>query len=394
MRAAAMLAVLALPAWAEAGGFAVSEQSALSAGTGGAGTARAEADAAWLNPAALTDGGGVRLALGISLARPSLSAEGMDESWQTDSETGVSTPPHLHASYATGRLAFGLYAGVPFGGGVTWPEEWAGRHEVVSSRLEVFRVAPFVAWRRGRLAASGGLHLDAGRMRLRRGLDFVDAEGDVRIDLRGTGVGAHASLALAARPDLALGLAYKSRTRLPLAGEADFETPPEFAMRTPDQRATTTLTLPDRFVLGAAWTRGPYAAVADLELTLWSVNQRTVIDFAEEATPSAVQENRWRTTLALRGGGERRFGDRWRARAGAFYDPTPAPRDRLAPSSPDATRLGLTGGGSVDAGAGVTVDAFYELMHLLDRQAENPDALAARYGGTAHIVGVGVRLTR
>src|SRR5690606_33403542 len=68
--------VLAGVATARAGGFAVAEQSAVAGGTAGASTARSDdAGAAWYNPAALTDGGGLRLGAGFLAAMPSLHAE-------------------------------------------------------------------------------------------------------------------------------------------------------------------------------------------------------------------------------------------------------------------------------------------------------------------------------
>jgi len=59
-----------LPVGAHAGGFAVGEQSAVSAGTGNAGVARDDdPGAAWHDPAALADGGGLRLDLSLIFAR-------------------------------------------------------------------------------------------------------------------------------------------------------------------------------------------------------------------------------------------------------------------------------------------------------------------------------------
>jgi len=122
------LAAIAAPLTAWAGGLAVGEQNAVSAGTGGAGAARDDdPGAAWHVPAALADGGGLRVGLSLALAHPSLQARAMDDSWTADSDSAWSTPPHLDASYAQGRFAAGIALGVPFGGGVTWPAMWPAR---------------------------------------------------------------------------------------------------------------------------------------------------------------------------------------------------------------------------------------------------------------------------
>ncbi len=394
----ASLAIVAgAAAPAGAGGFAISEQTITAAGTGGAGAARDdEAGAAWTNPAALADGGGWRLGAGLVLARPSIGASGENAAgaWTADSENPWATPPHLDVAWGRGRLAAGVAAGVPFGGGVVWPGDWEGRFEIVRSRLEVFRVAPFVAWSLGRVRIGGGPHLDRGRLRVARQMDFIDMEGDVAIDLAGTGVGLHLAAWAAASPAVALGVTYKSRTRLPLAGGADFTVPDAFSEKTPDQEAQATITLPDRIVLGSRWTRGRYAALADLELTLWGTYRELAIDFVQDQTPDVHQATRWHTTLAARAGGEARLSRRVIARAGAAYDPSPAPDDTLGPSSPDAARTSFTAGASVAASSAFTVDAFAEYLRLGARSTTGMEGMAASFSGQAVFVGVGVRWTQ
>jgi long-chain fatty acid transport protein len=374
---------------AHAGGFAIGEQSVVAAGTGGASTARdGDAGAAWYNPAALADGAGWRLGVNVVAAMAQLEAEGGDWSAQTDG--GVSPVPNLHAARAGGDWVFGASVGVPYGGDVRWPDDWAGREEIMATQLQVVRIAPFAGWRRGDLRLAAGLHVDLAHMAIQRGLDFVDAEGDVLIDLRGAGVGADASVWLR-RGAVDLGASYKSRTTVALDGEADFTTPDAFAGRLPDQQASSTLRLPDRLALGARWRRGAIAALADVEVTAWGVNEATVVAFEQEQTPDATQVNDWKTTVALRGGAEWR-GDKLAVRGGAYVDPTPTRAERMAPSSPDSTRVGVGLGASYPVSEGVVLDASYGFMQLMGRTAENPESLMARYGGSAHFVGVAVRV--
>ncbi len=386
---------LAAVGTASAGGFSVAEQSAVAGGTAGASTARADdAGAAWYNPAALADGGGVRLGFGMLAAMPTIHAEAMDGAWQTDASSGISMPPQLGASYAAGKLAVGVFVGVPFGGGVAWPEDWAGRHEIISSQIEVFRLAPFVAWRFDRLRVSAGVHADFGRMRIRRSLDFVDTDGDVRIDMDGRSFGFDLAAYYRASPELSLGAAYKSRDTLELEGGADFTAPDAFSMKTADQSVGTRLHLPDRISLGGRWARGKLAVLGDVDVTTWSVYDKLVIDFANAETPDPVQTTAWQTTVGVRAGAEYAVRPATTVRAGAFVDPSPAPSDNLAPSSPDSTRLGGTVGVSHRFRRDLTVDAFYELMMLTGRTSDSMNDLAARYSGHAQLLGVGLRLHR
>ncbi len=392
---ASVVAAAAGPA--AAGGFALAEQTITAAGTGGAGAARDdEAGAAWSNPAALADDGGWRLGAGLVLARPRITARGEtdDGPWQAETENPWATPPHLDVAWARGRLAVGVAAGVPFGGGVAWPVDWQGRFEIVRSRLEVFRVAPFAAWDLGRVRVGGGVHVDRGRLRVARQMDFIDMEGDVAIDVAGTGVGVHLAAWAAATPEVAVGLTYKSRTRVAMAGGANFSVPDAFAGRTPDQEASATITLPDRVVAGARWRRGRWTALADLELTAWGTYRELVIDFAQDQTPDVRQATRWRTTVAARAGGELQVSPRVVARAGAAHDPSPAPDETLGASSPDATRTALTAGASLAVSRSLTVDAFAEYLRLAERDTLGVESMAATYRGRATFVGVGVRWTR
>jgi long-chain fatty acid transport protein len=387
------LAVLlvASSASAHAGGLAVGDQNAVSAATGGAGTARADdPGAAWHDPAALADDGGWRLGLSLALARPSLEARATDGTWSAATTGGWSTPPHLDASFAHDHWAAGLSVGVPFGGDVAWPAMWEGSSQAIETNLVDIRIAPFVAYRFGAIRVAAGLHVDLARLQLERGLDFIDTQGDVRLDLSGQGVGADASAYWQARSDLAIALAFRGRTHIAFSGGANFTTPDAFSDKTPDQAATTRMTLPDQVVLGAHWQRGAVALLGDLEYTRWSSHESTVVTFAEPQTPASTEIDQWHDTFAVRAGGEWTR-DRLTVRGGGYFDPSPVPAEHLVPTSPDASRIGLTAGASWRFADTWAADVFGERMWLLRRDTTSTDTMPASYGGSAIIVGAGVR---
>ena len=377
-------------ATAQAGGFEVAQQSAAAGGSGHAGAARSDdPECAWYNPAALADGRGLRLSLGVALAFPQIHAEATDGSWTSDTESGVSTPPHLYASYAEDEWALGLSLNVAFGGGVRWPANWDGRFEILESRPQLFRIAPFFAWSFARLRVAAGVHVDAGSLEIRRGLDFVDTEGDVHILMGAWGLGLDLSAFYQASEALDLGLTYRSRTHLWMSGDADFTVPDAFLTRAPDQGVSAEWTLPDRLVLGVVGRLGDVRLLGDLALNVWSVNDALVLDFESENTPDTVIRNDWSATVSVRAGAEWRPDPRFVVRAGGYWDPTPVPAETLSPSSPDSDRIGLTVGGGVTLGE-FSVDAFYEYLHLTERESTSQDAPLARYSGHAHVVGIGV----
>jgi long-chain fatty acid transport protein len=391
MKKVLLLLLVSSPAFA--GGTEVSEQNAVSAGTGGAGAARDnDAGAAWHIPAALADGGGTRIGLSLSLAHPSLEAEGA-AGWSAESENAWATPPHIDASYAQGRFAAGVALGVPFGGGVTWPSTWEASSEAISTQLMVLRAAPFAAYSLGKLRIAAGMHFDAGRLQVERGLDFIDMQGTVKLDLAGRGLGVDASAFYAAREDLGIGLAFRSRTHLTFDGNANFTTPDAFSEKTPDQTAQTRMTLPDQLVLGTRWSRDGLAILGDITWTNWSVNQRTDVDFEMDQTPTATQMNEWHDTISMRAGAELQATKQLVARFGGYFDPSPVPAEHLTPTAPDASRVALTAGASYKFSPAWSADAFAEHMWLLRRDTTSVDTMPASYGGTALVVGAGVRWT-
>lgn len=397
MRPMAFLLPLFFAATAHAGGSQISEQSAAAAGAGGTGVTR-EGDpaAAWYNPAALADGEGWRAGGGVLAISPEVEARGAGGTWSATTDSRWRTPPHAYLSLAHRAWAAGVSVNVPFGSSVVWPEDWSGRHETVATRLQVVRIAPFAAHRLGtRVRVAAGVHLDVATLQLSRKLDMVDTEGDAFIDLAGTGFGAHAALHADVSDAIVLGVTAKSRTRIALRGNADFTAPDAFAGRAPDQRASSEITLPDLLSAGIAWR--PHAAWtlrADVGVATWDVWDVIEVDFEDADTPDAVSRPRWRTTAWVRGGAERTLGSRAVVRAGLVADPSPAPRETLAPNAPDADRFGATLGAGVRVRGGLAVDVFYEYLHLARRETANPDTLAATYGGTAHFAGLGLRWQR
>ena len=359
-----------------AGGFEVAQQGPRAGGMAHAGTATVAAESAWFNPAALTDGV-PRLGLSGGIAASTLHHDA------TESLGAPSLIPQAHASWAWSEHALGVSVNAPFGGGVEWPADWPERFDVVCSRSRVLRVAPFVATRRGPVSVAVGPHLDHGSLEVAKATDHVSEEGRAHLLLHGRGWGAHAALFLDLEP-VALGLSYKSRTSMRLAGHADFDVPDPFAASLPDQSVEADWTLPDRLALGLAW-RG---ARVEVSTTWWRVNEELVFELAE--SDDVVRTYGWRNGYALRVGGQTELAG-FDLRGGVAGERTPVPAETLGPSSPDGPRFSLTAGVGRQLHEGVRVDAFVERLQILERQSS---ATQASLGGSAWVAGAGVELRR
>lgn len=396
---ASVLVALLASATAHAGEFEVVEQGAETAGVAHAGTALTSAESAWFNPAALTDNGGFRMSVGATAAYSRVNASGLPTSplapWTDHSNTPVGVPPYVYLSYSRSIVAASVSANVPFGGGIRWPDTWTGRYDATESKPQFFRVGAALAVRIGPVAIGGGFHADLGSLRIQKATDHISEDGHVTILLRSHGFGGDAYLLAHAGPHATIGASYKSRTQLPMEGEADFDVPIPFEGAFPDQTVTSHWTLPDRMALGFGWTEADWFFTTELGLTLWSVNQVLALDFAEDVTDDVIQQNHWRDTLALRAGAGGHVGELVTLRGGLYVDGlagAAAPPDMLSPSAPDSTRLGLTAGLGVQAHRLVKLDAYVEPIVLLPRSSTSVDAIEASYKGWAIAGGLGLTI--
>jgi len=390
---------LSLSSWAAASGYEIVQQSARAGGTGSASTARQDdSGAAWFNPAALADGRGLRMALGVTLAFPTLHAEALafapDAPWEVDTESAVSPPPHLYASYSQDDWLVGVAANLPFASRVQWPADWQHRFDVISSEIQFFRIAPLVGYRFGPVRVAAGPQFDIGRVHLKRATNHIEQEGSSAIVMSGNGYGGHVSVFYDALDWLDLGVSYRSRSLAPLDGDADFSVPAVFAPDYPDQQVSTDWWLPDRIAAGVGLHFGPVTALLDVTVTLWSVSDTLLIHFADPATDDRETPRHWRDSMALRLGVEWQPIELLTLRGGFSADglpEPPPPRETLSPSSPDSTRLAGTLGASVAVTDFASGDVFYEHMRLLERKSTSLDAPMARYSGYAHFLGFGAR---
>jgi len=385
---------------ASAGGYELNPQSPEVSGAADAATARSGTpSSAHYNPAALVDGAGLRVGVGMSFALSQIDARSapgaVGTPWSASTVPHTSVIPSLFASYAHRDWMVSLAVYVPYGSHVEWPADWAQRFDAVLSSLKIGRIAPSFGYRFGRVRIAGGVHLNVGELESQRATDHIAEEGSVDLLMHGTSIGGHVGLFVEAAENVDLGFSYQSRSTLKMHGDADFDVPPAFQPSYPDQGVSTRFPIPDRFAFGSRFGLGRRADLfADFTVSLWSVNDVLVIDFEDPVTDDSVKVSNWRTTGALRVGSDVRVVDALTVRGGAFVDGLwgpPPPASTLSPTSPDSVRVGGSVGLSWNPSPAVSVDAYYQYLHLLPRESTSQDAPLARYEGHAHLFGVGAR---
>lgn len=380
-RATACVLVLS-PVPALASGFHVDEQDARATGRAGAVTASTNnASAVYYNSAGIADLEGVQVELGGALVRPSAEFTSAADGATTSADTRVIMLPQLFASWrATELLSIGVGAYAPFGLALDWPATSPGRTNVRQADLRTFFITPTVALNLSRavpgLSLGAGLDLVPSSVYLQRDVLFGSDVASVALSGDAFGVGARFGVLYRppALPQVAIGLSYRSPVVLDFSGEVDFDAEqPYRAALPPDGDAETSVTLPQTVSVGIA-----FSPVPELEFEFdgnwrgWSSYDRLDIELPDGSVDSAPKD--WSDSLTLRIGGEYTIEQRWALRAGAIWDETPVPAERLEFQVPDSNRVDLTLGVGARITEQLTVDlgALYVLPQERSTASANP----------------------
>jgi len=186
-------------------------------------------------------------------------------------------------------------------------------------------------------------------------------------------VGANLGVLVRVLPDrLHLGATYRSRVRLKFDGQAHF-TPEIPAMGAVTQSARSTITLPDLIVLGVSVRPWPRLDVgAEVSQTRWSTFNRLAVEFDQpNVTLSPVDRGRHNPLGARLGAQYSLSRIALALRAGLSFNQTSVSSTTIAPSGPDANRLGFCLGVGTRVGR-VGVDLGYMRAEYLAARADPP----------------------
>jgi long-subunit fatty acid transport protein len=202
------------------------------------------------------------------------------------------------------------------------------------------------------------------------------AEGELAIDVSGTGVGGNAAVLVRAVPRwLDLAIAYRSAIDLDLSSSA----------------AKTTLPLPHQ--LSFAVASRPIAGLTlttDVRVTLWQDVRAVSFTFSDMTTPKETLTLDYGDTVGVRVGATYRFlrdaddEPRLTARIGGGWEQGPTSPAATSPLLPDGDRA-LVGGGFGARFGFVAVDAGY-LAAIATEIVGLSGSFAARYRSVTHTV--------
>ncbi len=390
-------ALLAASTDANAGGFAVREQSAFGQGSSYAGVAAGGSlSSMFWNPATMTQVPGLQsesVLSGIIPYTANTPGAGSDlfGFGGTDNIAKSALVPSSYYSWQVNpQLWLGLSINAPFGLSETYPNIWAGRDYAASgTSLKTYNGTPSLAYRINDMISVGvGVQIQYAKVNLTRGpTPFIGPPFNgfvpftAELSGNGWGYGFTAGVTLTPTPTTTIGLGYRSRIDQKIDGTLAVTGP--FALpATTNGPVNTTVDLPDLVSLGVRQGMGPrWTLLGTIEWTNWSrIGTANVVQ--PSGAPATVgghavilpfqYDDGWLFSL----GAEYQWSDQLTVRGGFGYEKSPITDQVREPGVPDNDRTWLSVGATYKLTPKMSFDLAYS--HIFVKST--PIAISAASG--------------
>lgn len=408
------LALLVPAGFASASGFALIEQSASGLGTAYAGGAAAAEDAStvFFNPAGMVLLNGQQVSGMLHYIIPSATFSkdtaqnvvGAPLSGGEGGDAGVGKliPNLFYTAKLNNDLAVGLGISTPFGLVTDYDKTWVGRYHAVTSDVMTININPSIAYKiNDQFSIGAGLNAQYMQAELSSMVDFglaaylqtgnaallpavSNPNADILGNLKGDSWGFGYNLGLLYTPtkDTRIGLAYRSKVKQSLEGDATFTQQNASYLTTlglsatasamfANQDITADISLPASASLSAYHRINPaWAVMADISWTQWSSFDKLIVNFEGSlATQPSVTTENWRDTWRFSAGATYNPTQQLTLRTGIAYDQAPVPdAEHRTPRIPDNNRFWIALGGGYKLSERISFDLGY--AHLFVRDAD------------------------
>ncbi len=385
-----LFAVTAVCSNAAASGFALIEQGVSGLGNAYAGAAATAEDAStiFFNPAGLTRVKGMQGIVAGHLIIPSakftnngstLVGGTVSLTGNVDNGGAVAFVPNTYASYqANDRVFLGIGINAPFGLKTEFDNNWVGRYHGTLTDMMTVNVNPTVAVKFNNYVSFGaGLNIQYIRVKYGSRIDFglimnpalaQQRDGAVMNEGDSLGFGFNLGALIEPTDKTRFGIAYRSRVKHDLKGDADFsDVPAALAGMFYDTPITADVTLPDTLSFSAYHEFLPqWAVMADATWTNWSLFKEVRIKYANglpDGLTTTIWKDSWRYSLGLTYAPSPSL----KLRAGVAYDLSPVRNpEHRTPRIPCEDRFWTALGFTYVASKGVTLDAGYVHIFVKD----------------------------
>lgn len=397
--------LLALPFSVFSQGFQVNLQGQKQTAMGGAGSALTEdVSAVFYNPGAVArlKENGFMLGGNVTMAKVAFQESGNSTVYQNENK--YPTPFNAYGVWgpkdARWKLGLGVYT--PFGSTISWGSNWPGNNILTSMALSSIYIQPTLSYLLSEdISIGAGFVYNHASVDLQKDLPVINSDGTTpgHTRLKGTGygmgynLGVHFKLA----DDCNFGVSYRSAVKTKVKdGDMTFTNiPTSLASSFPTGTTfNSTLALPDVLAVGFSYDRNPKTTyVFDVNFVFWSTYKNLTFDYNQAVAGklSSTSPQNYKDVVIFRAGVQHKYTEKFALRAGAFYGLSPVQDGYVAPTTPDANRLGLTAGIGYKVSSKIHIDASFMYQYVKPRTQKNLETgLSGTYASHIYIPGISI----
>ena len=386
-----------------AGGFQLNLQGLRQLAMGGGGTGWTwDASTIFYNPGGISHMDGMQAYVGVIFLSPHTRyVQTPTGSYTADAQSHLYTPFNVYVGgplKKDSKIGLGLAVYTPFGSGIKWDDDWAGRYVIQEIQLQSIFVQPTASYAITKnISVGAGFVYGFGSILLRQALPVADAngkEGEAQLKGGASGFGFNAGVHFKLSDKFQAGIAYRSGVNMKVSnGKATFTVPSSLRDQFPNTTFKSGVKLPSVISVGLGYK--PTKALTlqfDVNYVGWKSYDSLGFDFAQETAnlKDSKQPRLYKSVAAFRLGGNYNFG-KLAVMLGGAYDPTPAHAGYLSPDLPDANRIVLNGGVSYNPmkKLNVILALEYQIISAHDGSYD-PANFSGRYQAKAAIPGIGI----
>lgn len=419
MRNIITLFILLSGVTALAGGYQTGLQGNVNQGMGSTGLSLTkDVSSMFYNPGALgmADFQNYSLALGLTgaLGFSSYSAP-QPSDYSTSTSLAPSNPFYFYlAKKLSKHFTLGICTYTPFNSSIHWKSDWKGKYIVTDFLIKTYYIQPTLSYNLSdKFGVGVGLVYGIGKFGYN--FDIPGRYADVdngTAELEGTSssltnIGVNAGIMIRLSKKFKLGLSYRSAIKMKFnEGDVKNTTASSLVDSFPNTTFKTTVPMPAVAGLGISYqVNGKLLLALEGEYTFWNINKSLEVDFKENTSlqRNIRFQNDFINTFAVRLGGEYTFSEKFRLRAGAYYELTPVKKDNVTPLLPDANHLGISLGAAYSPTKDLSIDFSVQYVSFAGRDGRyhypanpgdnsgvDPGYFEGKYTTTAIYLGIGV----
>jgi long-chain fatty acid transport protein len=274
-------------------------------------------------------------------------------------------------------MKFGVGVNAPFGLKTEYDDEWVGRFQGIKSEVKTININPSVAYKvNDQLSLGFGVSAMWAEAELTRQVNLGAAETDVKIKGDDWGFGFNLGAIYQATPDTRFGLAYRSKVRQEIEGEAKFGAP----LSGRDSDISARVDLPESLSFNVfSQLNSKWDVMADATWTRWSRFEELRIKF-DSGAPDAVTEEKWSNVMRYSVGVNYHYNDAIKLRAGLAYDESPVNGDYRTARIPGNDRKWISFGAGYQMSPASKFDIGYSHLFISDVKIDDDQTSATPLG--------------